>query len=206
MVTPNFAQLELVGGWLLGFPEEEQDAISLLHDAYLEEIALATEWYYRIEQPRIRLEMQRWKETLGDYPKECRIRFLSEKRARMRQEEQGLRLSAFSGASTDEDLKKAANLSKAILGLTNTIQVLEGKRDGITEDMVARAKEFPLHKVVDVSPQGFALCVAHSDRSPSMYCKGNFAHCFSCGFTDDTIGVYMKKNDANFAEAVGALQ
>lgn len=202
----NFFLLEKIPGWLLAFPPEEHDELEQQHEAFMQEVAAATEWYYRTEQPRIRMEMQHWKETLGDFPKQCRLRFLEEKRARMRVEEQDLRLKAFGGTASDEDLKTAANLTKAIVGLTNTIQVLEGKRDGITEDMVQRAKEYPLNKIVEINVQGFALCVAHSDRSPSMYCKGNFAHCFSCGFTDDTIGVYMKKNDANFAEAVSSLQ
>jgi DNA primase len=202
----NFFLLEQIGGWLTFFPPEKHEELELLHDAFIEEVHAATIQYYRVEQPATRLKLHEWKETLGEYPKECRLRYLNEKRSRMRQEENAIRLAAFSGPVSDEDLKKAQNLAKAILGLSNTIQVLEGKRDGITEDMVSRAKEFPMDQIVDLSPQGFALCVAHNDRSPSMYCKENFAYCFSCGFTDDTIGVYMKKNDANFAEAVASLQ
>jgi len=63
-----------------------------------------------------------------------------------------------------------------------------------------------LSEIVEVNNRGFAHCVAHfPDRHPSMYCKGNWAFCFSCGFSADAIGVFMKVNGVNFVEAVKKL-
>ncbi len=75
----------------------------------------------------------------------------------------------------------------------------------ITPDMVERAKEFPIDTLLDVR-RGYATCLFHADKRPSMYVKGNFAHCFSCGKTADTIDIYRKIHGATFPEAVRALQ
>lgn len=73
------------------------------------------------------------------------------------------------------------------------------------EEKIARAKEHPIENIVDVNDSGYALCVNHNDSAPSMYCKGNFAHCFSCGWSGDTISVLMKKDEIQFLEAVDNL-
>jgi hypothetical protein len=82
---------------------------------------------------------------------------------------------------------------------------LKANRDYITPDMIERAKEYPIDTLIDTRT-GFALCLYHSDRKPSMYVKNNFAHCFSCGKTADTIDVYRKLYGATFPDAVRALQ
>jgi len=72
--------------------------------------------------------------------------------------------------------------------------------------MIAQARSFPLGEIVEVNSGGFAHCVSHfPDKHPSMYCKGNWAHCFSCLYSSDVIGVYMKVNGASFVEAVKRL-
>lgn len=76
---------------------------------------------------------------------------------------------------------------------------------GVTDDMIIRAKEYPLERLVEVNNQGFACCIWHDDKNPSMYCKKNYAHCFSCGKTGDTIDVYMELYNCSFQEAVKAL-
>lgn len=75
----------------------------------------------------------------------------------------------------------------------------------ITPDMVERAKDYPIENLIDTR-RGFALCCFHQDKNPSMYIKNNFAHCFSCGKTADTIDVYRQLYGATFPEAVKALQ
>ncbi len=79
------------------------------------------------------------------------------------------------------------------------------KQDTITQDMIERAKEYPIENLIEAR-RGFALCLWHDDSTPSLYTKNNFAHCFSCGKTGDTIAVYQKLNGATFPEAVKALQ
>ena len=79
-------------------------------------------------------------------------------------------------------------------------------KDKITEAKVIRAKEYPLDKIIDINRAGFAKCVWHSDKNPSMFCKKNFAHCFSCNKSGDTIAVIMQLEGLTFKEAVLKLQ
>lgn len=81
----------------------------------------------------------------------------------------------------------------------------QAQRDRITEGMIERAKDYPIENLIDAR-RGFAPCLFHKDSNPSMYVKNNFAHCFSCGKTADTIDVYRKLYGATFPEAVKALQ
>lgn len=75
----------------------------------------------------------------------------------------------------------------------------------ITDEMIARAKEYPIENLVEVNGKGFALCVNHDDKKPSMLTRGNYAHCFSCGYTGSVIDVAMKVKGMDFISAVKAL-
>jgi hypothetical protein len=77
--------------------------------------------------------------------------------------------------------------------------------EGITDAMIETANEFPIEELLDINNRGFARCIWHDDKNPSMYCKNNFAHCFSCGKTGSVITVYMQLNNVNFKEAVKHL-
>ncbi len=79
------------------------------------------------------------------------------------------------------------------------------KQDTVTPDMIERAKAYPIDNFIDAR-RGMALCLFHEDHRPSMFIKNNFAYCFSCGKTADTIDVYRKLYGATFPEAVQALQ
>lgn len=79
-------------------------------------------------------------------------------------------------------------------------------KEKITESKIARAKEYPLDKIIEINRAGFARCIWHNDKNPSMFCKNNFAHCFSCGKSGDTIEVIMKLQGISFKEAVLKLQ
>lgn len=97
-------------------------------------------------------------------------------------------------AKLQKDYKKLDDEFERIIGI---------KREGrITDEMVKRAKEYPIGNLVEVNKQGYALCVNHADKKPSMFCRNNFAYCFSCGFNDSAIGVAMKVWDCSFIEAV----
>ena len=76
----------------------------------------------------------------------------------------------------------------------------------ITADMIQKAKEFPLNQIIEINRQGFAKCIWHEDKNPSMFCKKNFAHCFTCDNSGDTIAVLMKRKNMGFREAVLKLQ
>lgn len=71
----------------------------------------------------------------------------------------------------------------------------------INDDMIRIAKEYPIEKLVDVQ-KGKALCINHKDTNPSMDCRKNFAHCYVCGETWDTIDIVMKTKNLPFNEAV----
>lgn len=75
----------------------------------------------------------------------------------------------------------------------------------ITDQMIEEARNYPITELIEVNSQGFALCVNHQDKNPSMYCRNNYVHCFSCGYTGDVIDVYMKVNNVGFKEAVKEL-
>lgn len=76
----------------------------------------------------------------------------------------------------------------------------------ITDEMIARAREYPIENLIEVNSKGFALCVNHDDKKPSMLTRGNYAHCFSCGYTGDVLDVAMKVRGLDFTGAVKALQ
>lgn len=76
----------------------------------------------------------------------------------------------------------------------------------ITEAMIQKAKEYPLDQLIQVNKQGFAKCIWHNDKNPSMFCKKNFANCFSCNNSGDTIAVLRQRDKIGFREAVLKLQ
>jgi CHC2 zinc finger len=104
-------------------------------------------------------------------------------------------------------------LGKEMEGISDeieaTVRILRGGKEkdekGVSQEMIARAKEFPIAYLVE-SRRGMALCVNHKERNPSMMIKGNRAYCFGCGWKGDSIAVYQKIRGASFAEAVRALQ
>ena len=78
--------------------------------------------------------------------------------------------------------------------------------ENITPDMIVKAKNYPIENLVEVNKQGFAKCIWHKEKTPSMFCKKNFANCFSCGKNGDTIAVLMERDSLTFKEAVLKLQ
>lgn len=84
---------------------------------------------------------------------------------------------------------------------------LEGKtKEGdITPSMIEQAKEYQISSLIEVDRAGKAKCINHEDKHPSMDCRKNFVHCYSCGYSDDSIGVYRKLHNVGFIEAVKAL-
>ncbi len=99
--------------------------------------------------------------------------------------------------------QKFKNSYTALFGTANEIEAR--KKNSITPEMIERAKEYPIDSLIDTR-RGFSLCLFHNDTRPSMYTKNNFAHCFSCGKTADTIDVYREIHGTTFPEAVRALQ
>lgn len=76
----------------------------------------------------------------------------------------------------------------------------------ITDDMIARAKEYPLGELVEINKRGFTKCIWHTDTHPSAYCKKNYIWCFVCNKGWDTIAVVMERDGLSFRDAVVRLQ
>lgn len=89
--------------------------------------------------------------------------------------------------------------------LNPTVGELQNKTS-ITDSMIERARQYPLDRLLEVNRAGFARCIWHTDTHPSMFCKKNFAHCFSCSKSGDTIKVLMDRDGLTFREAVMRLQ
>src|SRR3989304_3965942 len=71
---------------------------------------------------------------------------------------------------------------------------------------IEKARAYPISKLLPVNKQNFALCPFHNDNHPSLYCKNNWMHCFSCGWHGDTIQFIMEREKISFKEAVLKLQ
>lgn len=78
-------------------------------------------------------------------------------------------------------------------------------KDRITEEMIEKAKEYPIESLITSSRRGNVLCIVHEEKHPSMSLKGNRARCFSCGYYGDSIDIYMKLNGVGFVDAVRKL-
>lgn len=80
------------------------------------------------------------------------------------------------------------------------------KKSSITDEMIKRAESYPLEKLLDINNRGFANCIFHKDSHPSMYCRGGYAYCFSCGENADAIKILRTLKNISFKEAVLSLQ
>jgi hypothetical protein len=78
--------------------------------------------------------------------------------------------------------------------------------DAITEDMVSRAKAYPLTDLYEFV-KGKAPCPVHKEKTASLHYNSqrNKVHCFGCGKNMDSIDMYMLLNDATFYQAVKRL-
>ncbi len=70
-----------------------------------------------------------------------------------------------------------------------------------------RANAYPIENIIKVNRDGFALCVAHDERTPSLKVyKDNHAYCFGgCGKRFDAIAIAMAVWNIDFKSAVERL-
>jgi len=86
-------------------------------------------------------------------------------------------------------------------------------RSGFTgnSNKVSAAKQVPIPNYVNFNNQGYACCLWHQEKTPSMYYNNEHSHfpntvkCFSCGYMGDTIDVIMALQGVEFNEAVRIL-
>lgn len=205
-------------GWISLISEEKQAEAELLHDEWLGVLHEAERERYK-DVTLMRKEIAAWKEEPGmvAFAKAARLRYLKwqHKEALMAFE---AKREEYIEALRDlgEDSKEAQDiayegecLSKRIRGYEVSIGVLEGridKKDLITDQMIERAREFPIKELLEVGQNGRAKCVFHNGEGFNMDIRKNFAHCYVCGESGDTIKLYRAKHGASFREAILALQ
>lgn len=70
-----------------------------------------------------------------------------------------------------------------------------------------KAKAYPIENLIKVNRDGFALCVAHQEKTPSLKVyKDNHAYCFGgCGKRFDSIAIAMAVWNCDFKSAVERL-
>lgn len=96
----------------------------------------------------------------------------------------------------------------AITEIYDSFKAKEKKKEyrsvGDASDAIARARAVPITEYVTFSKKGDALCIAHTDKHPSMHYfkKNNKVKCFPCGFNGDTIDVVMKLFNLPAGEAI----
>ncbi len=78
-------------------------------------------------------------------------------------------------------------------------------KEKITDEMIIRAREYPLEDLIEVNSAGFAICPFHPDHKPSLYIKNGFFYCFVCGKSGNAIDLVMARDNLTFVEAVKRL-
>jgi hypothetical protein len=97
-----------------------------------------------------------------------------------------------------------ADLEKQLYLLGSEVKIVMGKKEGLSPEMIAKAREYPITELVKVT-RGMALCPFHGDKRPSMDVRKNFYHCYSCGESGDSIDLAMKIKNLTFTQAVTFL-
>jgi len=74
-------------------------------------------------------------------------------------------------------------------------------------DKLTRAKQVSISSLIRINNDGFAKCIWHQEKTPSMkYNKErNVVHCFGCGKSGDAVDVYQQINNVDFKTALDAL-
>lgn len=142
------------------------------------------EWFFDMQQHL--LEWVRGQENT-DFAKNARKRYIK---------------------AQQEELFERYKTSSDKIQIEKEIKRLERVLDGkcVSESDIAHARLHPIEKIVKINNRGYALCINHSDSNPSMYCKKNYAHCFSCGYTADVIQLHRDIHNVSFIEAVKSLK
>jgi hypothetical protein len=78
----------------------------------------------------------------------------------------------------DGHIKEIFALQGKLLAYRKTEQSEPGGKEQF-EDEIRRAKKFPVEQLIQFNNRGFALCLWHTEKTPSMHLKDNRVYCFS---------------------------
>ena len=210
------------GGWLWTVPEELQTEAEELHDAWLRTASQAS----KERHAEVRATKQKIKEWIEEDPelvefgKKARIKYLNREIKRADQEWHSLRDLAVWHRRINTPLEEiegiervAEGLDKKIANYRAEIRRLRGgnaegseQKELITDEMIERAREYPIENLIEIGRNGRAKCIFHQGEDYNMDVRQNFAYCYVCGESGDPIKIYMQLHGANFREAVLALQ
>lgn len=105
-------------------------------------------------------------------------------------------------------LQKNIERNKKILYHIELNKTPRSQRKRDFEQKLARARAVPIDTILDFNNQGFARCVFHNEKTPSMkyYAKDNRVKCFGgCGRYADGIEIVRHLYNYSFVEAVNYL-
>jgi hypothetical protein len=105
----------------------------------------------------------------------------------------------------DNLVAQIETLEKKGRTLLMNIRILFGQEKGITPEMIAKAREYPITELIQHNRSMFAKCPFHNEDNPSFFIKKNFGYCFSCQASADSIDLYMFLNKVGFKTAVNYL-
>lgn len=197
-------------GWVNLFPEEIRDEVEVMHDEQISldyemekhERGRKTDWAKRVAE---------WEMEEGGWARERRLEYLKEKRREVVRAYRDNRALYFRYAQDEPLIASLVSTTGEIIvremkRLDMNIRVLEtNKKSDINPYMISLARDYPIENVIEVNSRGFAKCLNHEEKTPSLYCKKNFAHCFGCHWHGDVIDIYMLKTGAKFPESVRTL-
>lgn len=162
--------------------------------------------------PQVRKDIQVFKAEIGLFGRCCRLTHLygeelylitATEKAHNRYKAGRKYLDKFLAGESVKSLESALQkVQREIREIEN--EIMGKKVDGITDEMIERAKEYPLESFVEVK-RGFALCPFHAEKTPSMSIKNNRFHCFGCGKNGDVIQFVMETQGKTFVETVKML-
>jgi asparagine synthetase B (glutamine-hydrolysing) len=108
----------------------------------------------------------------------------------------------FRTMSQDRIKEKEHLLNK--LTLRNSFET--GAKEGLSQESINNAKNYPIENLIDLDKRGFALKnPLREEKTSSFYCKNNFWHDFGNGETGDVIDLAIKIYKISFAEAINKL-
>lgn len=167
---------------LLGVPEN--DVHNALDD--WERMYMAEEEYYNeVEVPRVRKDVKALVESIPTYKRyEMRRMYIKDKLTK---------------AIEDKDENQ---MKKLVL----EAKIFKGLIEGITPEMILKAREKPLNTFVKAGKNGMALCPFHNEKTPSFDTRRNFYFCYGCGATGDVIDLVQELKGLTFKEAITYLQ
>ena len=215
-----------VPGWLriLGVSADyNENEIERLEEIDEEAIAVekeCQEYYYRVELPQVRREIEEFKKEYGrGWVKERRLEYLERRLKELdHQIEQNYR-AFWESLKRDFpfwlrqailEIKKTPELERERKQIEREIYLLkfqpEIKKRRVSQFEIERALNFPFDNLIQVNRRKMAICPFHSERNPSFWIKNNWGYCFGCRWHGSTIKFLMERDKLTFVEAVKSLQ